>query len=242
MELAGIEAPTTRDGQELLPLAGTSFADTVSDPGAASQHTEQYYEMIGHRGYYRDGMEIVSLHLPLTEFGDHEFELYDLTADPTETTDLAAERPELVAELSAAWDRAAWDNQVFPLDEGSGFKYLDRPRWVEDAFDGPVTIRPGTPTLERWRSQRLVLIRSFDLDIRCSYRVGDEGILVAHGDQGGGYLVWIEDGALRVGHNNGRGRFSSTPPYAVTPGDHVVTVHFTRRAATCGTSRCRSTA
>ncbi len=227
LELAGIEAPTTRDGQELLPLAGSSFADTVAEPGAGSKHTEQYYEMLGHRGYYRDGMEIVSLHLPLTEFGDHEFELYDLAADPTETTDLAGERPELVAELSAAWQQAAWDNQVFPLDEGSGFKYLNRPQWVEDAFDGPVTIRPGTPTLERWRSQRLVLIRSFDLEIRGSYRVGDEGILVAHGDQGGGYLVWVEDGALRVGHNDGRGRFSSTPPYALTPGVHTMTVHFT---------------
>ena len=71
-----------------------------------------------------------------------------------------------------------------------------------------------------------MLIRSFDIDIRCSYDVGDEGILVAHGDQGGGYLVWIEDGAVAIGHNDGRGRFSSTPPYALTPGEHVITAHF----------------
>lgn len=227
LELAGIEAPTTRGATELLPMAGTSFAATIADAAAESQHREQYYEMVGHRGYYRDGMEIVSLHLPLTEFGDHEFELYDLRRDPTETTDLAAERPEVVAELARAWEQAAWDNQVFPLDEGSGFKFLHRPQWVEDAFDGPVTIRPGTPTLERWRSQRLVQIRSFDVEIRCSFAPDDEGILVAHGDQGGGYLVWIEDGAVHVGHNDGRGRFSSTPAYALTPVDHhVLTVHF----------------
>ena len=61
-----------------------------------------------------------------------------------------------------------------------------------------------------------VLIRSFDIDIRCSYAAGDEGILVAHGDQGGGYVVWVEDGAVHVGHNDGRGRFSSTPPFALS--------------------------
>ena len=85
LDLAGIDAPRTRDGVELLPLAGASFAATIDDAAAVSQHTEQYYEMLGHRGYYREGKEIVSLHLPLTEFGDHEFELYDLDADPTET-------------------------------------------------------------------------------------------------------------------------------------------------------------
>jgi arylsulfatase A-like enzyme len=227
LELAGIDAPALRSGAPLLEASGASFAATIDDAEAPSPHPEQYYEMIGHRGYYREGMEIVSLHLPLTEFGDHEFELYDLTADPTETNDLAAEHPEVVADLARRWEQAAWDNQVFPLDEGSGYKYLHRPAWVEDAFDCPVTIRPGTPTLERWRSQRLVLIRSFDLEIRCRFEAGDEGILVAHGDQGGGYLVWIEDGAVQIGHNDGRGRFSSTPAYAVTPGEHVVTAHFT---------------
>ena len=227
LDLCGLEQPTHRGQDELLPPAGTSFAATLDDAGAPSRHTEQYYEMVGHRGYYRDGMEIVSLHLPMTEFGDHEFELYDLRADPTELHDLAADRPDVVAELAAAWQQAAWDNQVFPLDEGSGLKFLDRPEWIEDAFDGEVVIRPGTPTLERWRSQRLVLIRSFDLEIRCSYADGDEGILVAHGDQGGGYVVWIEDGAVTVGHNDGRGRFSTTPPFAMTPGDHSVTAHFT---------------
>jgi arylsulfatase A-like enzyme len=226
LELAGLRYPDRRGGEDLLAPAGSSFAQTVSDPEARSRHTEQHYEMLGHRGYYRDGKEIVSLHRPMTPFGDHEFELYDLEADPTETNDLAGDHPELVAELSAAWNQAAWDNQVFPLDEGSGLKYLDRPGWVADAYDGPVTIRPGTPTLERWRSQRLVLVRSFDVEVRCSYAEGDEGILVAHGDQGGGYLIWVEGGAVHVGHNDGRGRFSSTPPWALVPGDHVITAHF----------------
>ncbi len=34
-------------------------------------------------------------------------------------------------------------------------------------------------------------------------RGGDEGILVAHGDQGGGYLLSVEDGRLTFAHNDG---------------------------------------
>lgn len=227
LDLCGLEQPTHRGQDELLAPAGTSFAATLTDPTAPSAHREQYYEMLGHRGYYRDGMEIVSYHRPMTEFGDHEFALFDLRSDPTELHDLAGDQPDVVAEMAAAWQQSAWDNQVFPLDEGSGLKFLDRPDWIEDAFDGEVVIRPGTPTLERWRSQRLIWVRSFEVDIRCTVRAGDEGILLAHGDQGGGYVVWIEDGSVRIGHNDGRGRFSEAPPAAIAPGDHVLTAHFT---------------
>ena len=224
-ELCGVTMPAGE-----LPRAGTSFAATLADADAPSEHTEQVYEMLGHRGYYRDGMEIVSLHLPLTPFGDHEFELYDLRTDPTETTNLAADRPEVVAELAEAWEAAAWAGQIYPLDEGSGLKYLIRPE-RDEVWDRPVTIRPGTGTLERWRSQRLILIRSFDITITGTHGGSDggvdEGVLVAHGDQGGGYLVWTEAGRLHVGHNDGRGRFRTVPDAAMPTGDFRIDVRFT---------------
>ena len=68
-----------------------------------------------------------------------------------------------------------------------------------------MTILPGTPTLERWRSQQLVANRSF-VDHRRRWRRGATGTLVAHGDQGGGYALYVEDGELRFAHNDGRGR------------------------------------
>ncbi len=37
--------------------------------------------------------------------GTGDWQLYDLSADPGEIRDLAAERPEKLAELLAAWDR-----------------------------------------------------------------------------------------------------------------------------------------
>ncbi len=107
-----------------------------------------------------------------------------------------------MAELAAAWERAAWDNQVYPLDEGTNLKHIYRPEWVEQ-YEQPVTIVPGTPTLERWRSQRMVWGRGFTCTVHLDFAAGDEGILVAHGDQGGGYLLSVEGDRLTFAHNDG---------------------------------------
>jgi arylsulfatase len=45
-----------------------------------------------------------------------------------ELRDLADQHPERVAELVAAWEEAAWRNQVFPLDEGTGLSRMLVPR------------------------------------------------------------------------------------------------------------------
>jgi arylsulfatase len=200
LDLTGLEAPTQRNGRPLKPIEGTSFAGVLERPEAPSQHGEQYFEMNGHRGLYREGWEVVTLHLPRTKFSEDRWELYHLLTDPTETADLAARHPEKVAELVEAWERAAWANQVFPLNEGSGLMSLLRPP-TEAVFGEPVTILPGTPTLERYRSAKLIEQRAFTLTIRLGHRSGDEGVLVAHGDQAGGYLLYVEAGELHYFHH-----------------------------------------
>ena len=168
---------------------------------------------------------MVTRHLPLTPIDDREWELYDLTSDRTETRDLAADEPERVAELAAAWDAAARANQVFPLDEGSGLKYLRRPARTE-VFDRPVVLLPGTPQLERWRSQRLIWFRSFTVEVALAFSPGNAGILVAHGDQGGGYALYVDDGAYRLVFNDGRGRMHDADAGPVPAGNALLTAAF----------------
>ena len=225
LDLSGVTAPTVRNGLALKPMAGTSFVPCIADPTAPSQHHEQYTEMVGHRGFYRDGWEIVTLHRPLTDFGDHEWELYDLTDDPTELRDLAASEPGRVAELAAAWEDAAWANQVYPLDEGSAVKFVIRPPW-DEVYERPVTLFPGTQTLERWRSLQLIMLRSFSITVRVEHRADDEGILVAHGDQGGGYVLWVDPSGLHVAHNDGRGHLRVVDAEALPAGAREITVTF----------------
>ena len=63
-ELTGLEVPTRKHGQPVPQPAGASFAASLTDPECDSTHREQYYEMIGHRGMYRDGWSAVSLRIP----------------------------------------------------------------------------------------------------------------------------------------------------------------------------------
>ncbi len=90
---------------------------------------------------------------------------------------------------------------MFPLDDGTGLLQLLR-RPDDAAFHQEVRLLPGTPTLERYRSQKLIAFRDFAVDVELDHREGDAGVLVAHGDQGGGYSLYVEDGLLRLGYNH----------------------------------------
>jgi len=221
-DLIGIDVPTERAGEPLLPRAGATFAATLADPAAPSAHHRTVEEMNGHRGYYEDGWEIVALHQPLTAFSDDEWELYDLTTDPVELHDLSAAEPDRRRRMIDAWEREAWANQIYPLDEGSSIKYLVRPPRSE-VYREPVTIMAGTPTLERWRSVQLVWFRSVAITATADVAPGDQGMLVAHGDQGGGYALYVLDGELRFVHNDGRGGLRHCSAGPVPPGRHRLT-------------------
>ncbi|MFI6596921.1 arylsulfatase [Nonomuraea sp. NPDC050536] len=179
MRLTGVEAP------EGPPREGTSLDGDRQPRG-------QYSELQGHRGYVRGEWEIVTRHAPLTPFGEHEWELYHRPTDRTQLDDVAGRHPEVVNELAGAWQAAALANQVYPLDEGSRLRYLLRPPWQQDAV--PVRLPPHAHTLERWQALQLIQWRSFTVTV-CIAAPG-EGVLVAHGGQGGGYLLYVEDGEV----------------------------------------------
>ena len=54
LDLASV--PTTMDGIDQEPMAGTSFVHTFDDAAAEERHTVQYFEMFGSRAIYQDGI------------------------------------------------------------------------------------------------------------------------------------------------------------------------------------------
>jgi arylsulfatase len=85
-------------------------------------------------------------------------------------------------------------------------------------YADPVTIMAGTPTLERWRSHELIFTRSFTVTVRLTVSPGDTGMLVAHGDQGGGYGLYVRDDNLYWVHNNGHGTVRHLDAGPLEPG------------------------
>ncbi|MFI6154483.1 arylsulfatase [Kitasatospora sp. NPDC051170] len=200
LDLAGLRRPDERRGRPVQEPDGLSFAPVLRAADADSTHTEQYCEMTGNRSYYRDGWKLVTLHRPGTPYDDAEWALYDLRTDPTEIDDVSADHPEVVRELAEAWENAAWRNGVFPLADGSGALALRHPE--DERLRRPLTLLAGTPELERYRSSRLISFRSFDIAVDLAdHRAHDRGVLVSHGDQGGGYSLYVEDGRLRFAYN-----------------------------------------
>ncbi len=206
LDLLSIEAPSERNGHPLDPMVGASFLRTLADPAAPSDHHEQVFENNGHRGFYRDGWEVVTCHQAMSSFED-EWELYHVAEDRTELHELSASHPEKLQELTEAWEAAAWENRIYPLDEGTAVKYLVRPPRSAVFTERPVTIPAGTPTLERWRSVQLIWFKAVtvDVDLGAGFSPGDQGYLVAHGDQGAGYGLYVLDDRLTFVHNDGRG-------------------------------------
>ena len=127
LELIGID----RAGRDQRRAASAPSRESASPPpsgirGDPGRHTTQYYEMLGSRALYHDGWKAVVfrplpfVHYteeddPFRSFEDDDWELYHVAEDFSETRDLAAERPEKLAELVDLWWREAERYNVLPV-------------------------------------------------------------------------------------------------------------------------------
>jgi arylsulfatase len=102
LELAGVDYPARYAGHELKPLEGKSLVPILSGR-PREDHRALFFEHEGGRAVVAGGWKLVAR-------AGGAWELYHLAADATETRDLAARRPERVAELAAMW--RAWAGRV----------------------------------------------------------------------------------------------------------------------------------
>ena len=103
---------------------------TFSDAQAPTKHTQQYFEMVGNRGVFKDGWWAGSrLGVPWGVGGglggsqaeSGKWELYDLTHDFTQAHDLADQNPAKLKELQDFFAAEAKRNHVYPVgDRGLG--------------------------------------------------------------------------------------------------------------------------
>ncbi|HIW91871.1 MAG TPA: arylsulfatase [Candidatus Corynebacterium avicola] len=220
LDLTGVDHPGVRNNKPSKQPDGTSFGPVLRDGDHASTHPEQYSELGGNRGYYADGWKIITNHRPGTPYEDGEWELYHVATDVNELHNVAEEHPDVLRDLAAKWERAAWENTVFPLPDHSPAGARRRPS--EQRLSRPVTLLPGTPKLERYRSSKLTQLRSFTVEISVDWSEGDAGVLVSHGDQGGGYVVYVaDDGTLRLTVNE-YGRLHEVSAGSLSPGENSV--------------------
>lgn len=204
----GIDVPRTYRGSTQMPIHGTGFDHTFSEPDAPTKKQRQYFEMFGHRGIWVDGWKAVTHHTKGEPYGEPEWELYDLGSDFSESVDLSSLEPERLRSLIDAWWHEAGKYDVLPLDDRR-FE-LFRRTWP----------RPGDQNV-RTRYDYYPPVSHFDPIAAPPFEHGShrieafasapfEGVLVAYGNSSSGFVLYARDGSLVYEYNGATGVILST--------------------------------
>lgn len=121
LELAGQPRPAD------LPAEGLSFAPTLlGQPGRQARHDHLYWEIV----IKTESRQAARLdHWKAVRNGlGAAIEIYDLSADPGETRDLATAQPALVERFAALFTAAHVDHPDFPLTPGTNTKIKGKGR------------------------------------------------------------------------------------------------------------------
>ena len=198
------------DGIAQEPMDGTSFFYTLDDPAAAEQHTVQYFEMYGSRAIYKDGWWACAKldKLPwdfspatLKKFGpggswtpeQDTWELYYLPDDFSQARDLAADKPEKLAELKELFWQEAERNRVLPLLAGFAvFFGMLPPMATKTRFEFAGDVQNiQTTMIPR------IYGRSYAIEAEVHVpESGAEGVLCAFADFIGGFALWVDENGL----------------------------------------------
>jgi len=247
LEAAGLHAPETVDGIAQAPIEGTSFAYTfdAANAQAPSHHTTQYFEMMGQWALYQDGWMLSTKvnRAPWDAFGaanpdplnNQVFQLYDLTTDFTQSTDVAAAHPDKVTAMKAAFVAAAKTSQVFPLDASVAARIVaPRPNITAGRSEFVYT-RPmvGLPQGD----SPFLLDTSFTVTANVEVPEGGaEGMMLTSGGRFGGYGFYLLKGKPTwVWNLVDLERVEWQGPDALAPGKHTLEFDFAYEGLGAGT-------
>ena len=232
LDAAHVAQPRMVNGVEQQAVDGTSFLDTLADASAPERHTQQYFEMHGNRSMYDRGW-VAAQRSGILPWGAPPasvppplpWELYDLDHDYSEARDLAATRPDRLAQLTREFDEAAARNHVFPIDPRfAGREHPNPPppggRAFYTFYSGTTHLFDATAPGTRNRTHTFTI----DVDIPVG---GADGVLVADGGVSSGYAIYLNDGRPTYTYNYFRREVTTiAAPDRLPPGKARIGVRF----------------
>lgn len=226
----GIATPAVVADVPQMPVHGVSLTPTFANAEADLRRGAQYFEMLGHRGIWKDGWKAVTHHTPGTPFDDDAWELYHLAEDFSEFDDLAAREPVKLKALVDLWWSEAEANGVLPLDDRAAFALFAASR------------RPGLPTARDTFvyhppvSHILAdtcppVARGWTATIELDHpESGGDGALLARGSANSGFVLFIKGGGLVFDYNEFHRHTRVEAESPLAPGAHTVTLRADRTA------------
>ncbi|MCA3572657.1 MAG: sulfatase-like hydrolase/transferase, partial [Aestuariivirga sp.] len=238
LEAAGIAAPEVVDGINQAPIEGTSLAYTFKKENAdvPSRHSVQYFEMFGDHAIYKDGW-ILSTKVkraPWEAFGpanpdplnNVEWELFDLTKDYSQVTDIAAQNPDKVAELKQVFYEEAKKYNVLPMDASVAARIVaPRPNITagrsEFVYTKPMVGLPQGDSPQLLNTSYTV---TAEVEVPAT---GGDGMILTSGGRFGGYGFYILNGKpVWLWNLVDLERMKWQGPDVLSPGKHTITFDF----------------
>ncbi|MBL8874794.1 MAG: arylsulfatase [Phycisphaerae bacterium] len=242
LEATGIRQPEQVDGIKQSPIEGVSFAYTfdAKNKDAPSTHKTQYFEMMGDHAIYHEGWlastkvirspwDVVGAVNP-DPFNNVTWELFDLTKDYSQSTDIAAQHPEKLAEMKQIFAQEAKKYQVFPLDASVATRLVaPRPNITAGRSEFVYTMpMVGLPQGD----SPLLLNTSYtvtaEIDVPAAGGAGGaEGMILTSGGRFGGYGFYLVKGKpVWCWNLVDLKRVRWEGPDALTPGKHTIEFDF----------------
>ena len=237
-ELLGLTAPETHNGLEQLPVTGRSFAPILNAPDLPATNRLQYFEQFGSRALIAEDngtwWKAVTRHIKGQSFDEDRWELYNLSADQSECTDLAEVEPTKLEELVDLWWEEAEIHGVLPLDD----------RTIE-LFGSRLDDHSPHPTHRKYRYRPPMSPipaqaapspsgRSWNMTARLRSESRDEGVLYATGNENSGMTVFIQDSHLVVDYNAFDEHTIVESDVPIPEGENVLLVKIERTSRTSG--------
>ena len=239
LEVTGIPAPVMVDGVGQKPIEGVSLAYTFdgANANAPSPHRTQYFEMMSVQGLYNDGwmLSAVPIRAPwqvaVAAVADpataYKFELYELSKDWTQFTDVSAAHPEKMQQMRDLMFGEFAKHQVLPLDGSLSTRFVvPRPSMSagRKVFNYSGSVDAPIPNGSQPNLMNTSYTITAEIDVP---EGGAEGMLVDLGGRYGGYgLYLLKSKPVFMYNFVGLERTRWEGPQALAPGKHTLVFDF----------------
>ena len=111
LEITGTSYPKTHNGKELPPMIGKSWTKVLAGEAESPRNAQDYlaWELFGNRALRQGDWKLRWEYAP---FGKSDWELFNVTKDPSERKDLAAANPTKLKEMIVLWEDYVKKNNV----------------------------------------------------------------------------------------------------------------------------------
>jgi len=235
LEAAGLPEPKVVNGVPQTPIEGTSLLYSFDDGAAPERHTIQYFEIIGNRALYKDGWYARTIHkAPWEKQGRHPFDqdvwqLFNVKEDFSLSTDLAAQHPEKLEEMKAAFLAEALKYRVLPLDDRMFERAIASMVGRPDLMAGrtSLTLAEGMSGI---MENCFLSVKNKSKTITADLEVpeaGAQGAILVQGGRFGGWALYAMDNTIAYEYNYlGLQRFSVKADKPLPAGKSTVRLEF----------------